>query len=65
MKTLKTIIQNELRKNEKIYILRENELADALGIMHELTIKDVFNNYNEREKVVKFWHEDGLCIILK
>ena len=65
MKELKTIIKNELQDNEHIFILRQNELSDANGIMHEFTSDEVFNNYNEKEKVKRFWHEEGLCIILK
>ena len=64
MKQLYTIIKNELREDEKIYILRKNEIDNAMGIMHEFTYDELFNNYSGKERVKRFWHEDGLCIIL-
>lgn len=64
MRELYTIVKAELKENEKIYILRKNELNSCNGIMHEFTFDQVFNNFSGKEKVVRFWHEDGLCIIL-
>ena len=64
MKQLYTIIKNELKEEEKIYILRKSELDTSNGIMHEFTYDQLFNNYSGTERVKKFWHEDGLCIIL-
>jgi len=64
MKQLYTIIKNELKEDEKIYILRKNELDVCNGIMHEFTYDELFNNYSGKERVKRFWHEDGLCIIL-
>ena len=64
MKELYTIVKAELKENEKIYILRKNEIDNAKGIMHEFTFDQVFNNFSGKEKVVRFWHENGLCIIL-
>ena len=65
MKDLYTIIKNELKDNENIYILRKNEIETTKGIMHEFTYDQLFNNYSGKEKVYKFWHENGLCIVLK
>lgn len=64
MRELYTIVKAELKENEKIYILRKSELNSCNGIMHEFTFDQVFNNFSGKEKVVRFWHEDGLCIIL-
>ena len=64
MRELYTIVKSELKENEKIYILRKSELNSCNGIMHEFTFDQVFNNFSGKEKVVRFWHEDGLCIIL-
>ena len=65
MKELFTIVKNELQDNENIFILRESEVNNAMGIMHEFTYDELFNNYNSKEKVIRYWHEEGLCIILK
>lgn len=64
MRELYTIVKSELKENEKIYILRKSELNSCKGIMHEFTFDQVFNNFSGKEKVVRFWHENGLCIIL-
>lgn len=65
MKQLKTILKNELRKNELVYILYECEVANSCGVMNELKPTAVLKNYKPTELVKSFWHEDGLCIILK
>ena len=74
MKQLYTIIKENLRDDEDIFILRQDELKEANGIMHKLDFKDdVFgirnniwaNGYKGTERVIRYWHEDGLCIILK
>ncbi len=65
MKALFTIIKNELQNNENIFILKESEVNKSIGIMHEYTYDELFNNYSGKEKVVRYWHEEGLCIILK
>lgn len=74
MKQLWTIIKENLRDGEDIFILRQDELKEAIGIMHKLEFKDDVigirhtiwaNGYKGTERVVRFWHEDGLCIILK
>lgn len=65
MKELKTIINNELRDDELIYILKENEINDSMGVMNECNLDNVFIKYDSKNKVIKFWHEEGLCIILK
>lgn len=57
-------INKNLKENELIYILTESELKNT-HIMHEYTYDSIFNNYSGKEIVVKYWHEDGLCIILK
>ena len=65
MKELFTIVKNELQDNENIFILRESEINNAMGIMNEFTYDELFDNYSGKEKVVRYWHEEGLCIILK
>ena len=65
MKQLKTIIKQELKENELIYVLRKDEVTTSKGVMHEHTVDDIFNVYNPKDKVSSFWHEDGLCIIIK
>lgn len=57
-------INKNLKENELIYILTESELKNT-HIMHEYTYDSIFNNYSGKEIVAKYWHEDGLCIILK
>ena len=54
MKQLYTIIKNELREDEKIYILRKSEIDNAMGIMHEFTYDELFNNYSGKERVKRF-----------
>lgn len=69
MKELKTIINKELKDNENIFITTESKLNDLNNKewwkFEEYTIKEVFSIFNGKEKVKDFWHEDGLCIILK
>ena len=64
MKTLYTIVRDNLQENENIFILRKSELNKANGIMHEFTYDQIFNNYSGKERVVRFWHEEGLCVII-
>lgn len=64
MKTLWTVIKDNLQKNENTYILRKSEINDAMGIMHEFTYDQLFNNYSGKERVVRYWHEEGLCVII-
>lgn len=68
MKQLYTIIKNELREGENIWINKQSKLNDLRDDewwkFEEFTFDQIFNNYSGREKVVKYWHEDGLCIIL-
>ena len=65
MKTLWTIIKNNLKEGENIYILRKDELSKSKGIMKEFTFDQIFNVYSGNERVIEYWHEDGLCIIIK
>jgi hypothetical protein len=65
MKELYTIVRKELREDENIFILRESEVPNAMGIMKEFTFDQIFNVYSGKEKVVRYWHEEGLCIIIK
>lgn len=71
MKELYTIVKNELRKDENIFISTytkiyvNTSLDDEWWKMEEYTFDQLFNNYSGKEKVYKYWHEDGLCIILK
>jgi len=65
MKELYTIVKNELRENENIWInLKSQETTDEWWKFEEFTVDQLFNNYSGKEKVIKFWHEEGLCIIL-
>lgn len=65
MKQLSTIIKEEIRENEHIFVLRQCEINNARGVMHEFTLDNIYNNYTKKEKVIRYWHEEGLCIILK
>ena len=68
MKELYTIVKNELRKNENIFVTRKSKLNDLTDDewwkFEEFTYDQIFNNYSGKEKVTKYWHEDGLCIII-
>lgn len=69
MKELWTIVKKELVDNETIFITRQAKLDDKNDNewwkFEEFTYDELFNNYSGKEKVKRFWHEDGLCIILK
>jgi len=68
MKELYTIIKNNLKDNEHIFIIRESKLNsndNDWWRFDEFIFDQVFNNYSGKEKVVRYWHEDGLCIIIK
>ena len=60
-------IKKELKEGELIYIIRnETRLSQNWDmIMEQFTYDEIFNNYSANEIVMKLWHEDGLCIILK
>ena len=58
------LINKNLKENELIYIIREEELKDTYD-MHEHTFDSIFNTYSGKEIVIKYWHEDGLCILIK
>ena len=69
IKQLKTIIHNELRDDESIFITTNTELNDLDNpkwweLKEFKDIKKVFSKYDEKTKVKNYWHEDGLCIIL-
>ena len=57
-------VKENLRDGENIYILRDKELLRTY-LMHEHTFDSLFNTYSGDETVKRYWHEDGLCIILK
>ena len=69
MKELYTIVKNELCENENIFITTKKRLNDLNNSewwkFDEYTFDEIFNVYSGKEKVVKYWHEEGLCIILK
>ena len=65
MKTLWTIIKNNLKEGESIFILNKNEVLTSKGIMKEFSFDQIFNVYSGKERVVEYWHEEGLCIIIK
>lgn len=67
---LATIIKSQLRENENVFIIRNsklNSMNDSEWWKFEecKTREEVFDNYDRKEKVLRYWHEDGLCIILK
>ena len=68
MKELHTIIKKELQKGENIWINKKSKLDNLNDSewwkFEEFTFDQIFNNYSGKEKVIRFWHEDGLCIIL-
>ena len=67
MKELYTIVKNELRNEETIFITTKAKLnsnSPEWWKMEEYTLDQLFNSYSGKEKVYKVWHEDGLCIIL-
>ena len=69
IRQLNTIIHDELNDNETIFITTDTELNDVDNPdwwkMKEFkNAEKVFEKYNPKTKVKKFWHEDGLCIIL-
>lgn len=57
-------IKKNLKNNELIYIIRENELKNT-SIMHQHDFDSIFNVYSSKEIVTRCWHEDGLCIVIK
>lgn len=67
-KDLKAIINNELSVNENIFITTISKLDDMNNKewykFEEYTNNQIFNIYDKKEKVAKYWHEDGLCVIL-
>lgn len=69
MKQLWTIVKQELQEGENIWITTQNKLDDMNDSewwkFEEFTFDQIFNNYSGKEKVKRYWHEDGLCIILK
>lgn len=69
MKELWTIVKKELREDENICITTLKRLNDMNNQewwkFDEYTFDQVFNVYSGKEKVARFWHEDGLCIVLK
>lgn len=68
MKHLWTIVKQELQEGENIWINKESEFQDPNNEFwwrfEEFTFDQLFNNYSGKERVIRYWHEDGLCIIL-
>lgn len=68
MKELWTVVKKELKENENIFITTREKINDLNDPewykFEEYTFDQIFNHYTGKEKVFKFWHEDGLCIIL-
>ena len=68
MKTLWTVVKDNLREDESIFITTKSKLDDINNSewwkMEEFTFDQIFNNYSGKERVNRFWHEDGLCIVL-
>lgn len=64
-KELWTIVKQELQEGENIWINKiSQETTDEWWKFEEFTFDQLFNNYSGKEKVLKYWHEDGLCIVL-
>lgn len=65
---LYNVIKKELKENENIFITTKTKLNDLKDTewwcMEEYTFDEIFNNLSGKEIVYKYWHEDGLCIIL-
>ena len=67
MKELYTIVKKELREDENIWITTKSKLNSKVEDnwkFDEFTSDQLFNVYSGKEKVNRYWHEDGLCIIL-
>ena len=68
MKELFAIVKKELKENETIFITRQTKLNNLNDKewwkFEEYTFDQIFNVYSGKEKVIRYWHEDGLCIIL-
>ena len=68
MKELKTIIKKELKKGENVFITtrqRLNSQSNNWWLFDEYKPNEVFNKYTGKEKVIRYWHEEGLCIIIE
>ena len=63
-KTLWTIVKENLQENEDILVIRESEIDVRKGIMKKYTFDQIFNCLSGKERVTRYWHEDGLCIVL-
>ena len=65
MKELYTIVKKELQEGENIWINKKSQdKTEEWWKFEEFTFDQLFNNYSGKEKVIRYWHEDGLCIIL-
>ena len=68
MKELWTIVKQELQEGENIWINKESDFQNSSNEFwwrfEEYTFDQLFNVYSGKEKVLRYWHEDGLCIIL-
>lgn len=65
-KMLKTIINSELRNNEHIWIQPPGrDKTNDWWKFDEYTLENIYSIFSGKEYVKRFWHEDGLCIILK
>lgn len=59
------VIKKELKEKENIWVnLKSQEKTDKWWKFEEYTFDEIFNIYSGEEKVIKYWHEDGLCIVL-
>lgn len=69
MKKLYNVIKQELREGENIWINHQSDFEDMNNEnwwkFEEYTFDEIFNVYSSEEKVLRYWHEEGLCIILK
>lgn len=65
---LYNVVKKELKENETIFITTKTKLNDLNDkkwyIMEEYTYDEIFNNLSGYEIVCKYWHEEGLCIVL-
>lgn len=68
-KMLKTVIKEELKDGEHIWVQPEERYTDVHNPLwwkfDEFTLENIFDTFDGTEWVKRYWHEEGLCIVLK
>ncbi len=65
MKQLKTVVKEKLQNEKTIWINKKSqEKTDEWYKFEDFTKEELFKHYTGKEKVIKSWYEEGLCIIL-